>query len=271
MRGDQFSHVHYAFVFNLPDFKMHKPKVIVKSSRYATAYEKASRLTQHQLEQNRAIVRKAKATKLNEFELINELHNLQAIVVADLEPDEIHWLRQRDKGSITKHINGGMPVIGLVLDGELLGMALLAFPENPEAENVDDYPIPKGEESTSMIIQSFIVAPGLRKTGAGRKLMAIIEEQAIIQLRPNLYARVATDNNDSIAVFQGTDFYTTGPKVQRDHDKLPNGYLANHWHKVVNMNPKLVRPPVVIGNAMKPARVRVRGISRKAPDNTRHP
>lgn len=133
---------------------------------------------------------------------------LQSIVRNSLPEGHKHHLKERTAEDLDAHLNAGMPLIGVKSqDGLLVAQALISFPDNPAAKNLEGYPI-HGIEGLAAVIQSVAIHPDFRGKELG--LAAFIHQNilktALQNERSILMAKVADTNPASQRSFMNNSF-----------------------------------------------------------------
>lgn len=153
---------------------------------------------------------------------------LQDIVREALQDDQKHHLKERKSEDLVDHLNAGMPLIGIkTADGKLVAQALISFPNNDAAKNIEGYPI-YGEKDVAAIVQSVAIHPAYRgKTfGLAGKMHQAITEVAVTHQKKVLWAKVANSNPASQNSFLGNAFGVAA------HGFDPNkGYPVRYYRK----------------------------------------
>ena len=156
---------------------------------------------------------------------------LQEKVRRTLADDVKHHLKGRTREDLIAHVNAGMPLFGIKTDdGQLVGQALVSFPDHPAAKNYNGYPIYSEEKEKIALIQSVCIDPDFR----GRDLPAMIHNHMtdiVPQYKRTVFlAKVADTNPASQKSFVNNGFNVAAKGL--DPDK---GYAATYFKKDVSV------------------------------------
>lgn len=154
---------------------------------------------------------------------------LQAEVLAALPEEHKHFLKKRSKKDLLKHLDDGMPIIGVKdQNGKLVAGALMSYPSRDAVMNIDDYPI--SSKDTTAIIQSLICHPDHAGKGLGKQVVDVAVDLTAQRGLGCVIAKVAQDNPSHATFVKGgfnraawaVDQKGNYPVWYMKHDIYPN-------------------------------------------------
>jgi hypothetical protein len=158
---------------------------------------------------------------------------LQKTVRDALPDDQKHYLKERTAEDLADHLRAGMPLLGIKTAlGQLVGQALISFPDNKAAKNIEGYPV-HGLEGSVALVQSVAVHPNFRgkEYGLAAKLQGAIVETAQDYHRPVLMAKVADSNEKSQNSFLNSHFTVAAEGIDP-----AKGYGVKYFAKDISLN-----------------------------------
>lgn len=155
------------------------------------------------------------------FDDIDRFLDLQSRVHASLGAADECFIKPRNREMLARHLNGGMPVLGMWHDGRLVAAALVTFPENGAACHMDGYPFQGLPESQThmVVIQNLYVDPGYRGLGLSSAMLGYVATHCEGAGRHGLMAKVAQNNVKSAKTFlrNGFNQCASGVDAVRGH------------------------------------------------------
>lgn len=150
---------------------------------------------------------------------------LQEKALAALGPSRAHHLKPRGRADLMAHLDAGMAIPAIFLNGVPVGQLVLSDPRQGNAvRNLEGYPLDKTAAAPA-IVQAVNIAPEVRGMGVAQTLLACAEIIAALRGHDRLIAKVATDNPDSLSAFNKAGFsvFSTGYDPIKSY---PVQYLA---------------------------------------------
>lgn len=131
--------------------------------------------------------------KLNITDLKN-LIDLQDKIIADLKPDEQHFILHRTASDFLKALdNESTYVFGLYDGDRLVSQSILSLPKDNEKRELDEF-ASELKNSEIAIYKAVLVDPEYRGHGLMKKMLKIREETAQMNGRHTAITQIAADN-----------------------------------------------------------------------------
>jgi ribosomal protein S18 acetylase RimI-like enzyme len=156
-------------------------------------------------------------------EELTAFYNIQKEVKAELDkkPGCSHFLKIKSQQALKRHLEKGFDIIGVFVNGELAGGALLT-PVSPS--NVLSFgSFPTGYATNgknNAVVQTVAVAPRFSamniKPNLGTQILQKTYEQAALTGIENIVAKVSLTNAKSQKLFEGQGFNTTQAGFDRE-------------------------------------------------------
>ena len=157
---------------------------------------------------------------------LKSLIDLQDKIIADLKPDEQHFILHRTASDFLNALESpSMYVFGLYDNERLVSQSILSLPQNNEKREIAEFlsDIPNDELA---VYKAVLVDPEYRGRGLMKRMLRIREDAAILNNRRIAITQIAADNSDSI------------PKIRQKlfiYKKDSTAKLILNWIKVDNM------------------------------------
>ncbi|MES2907139.1 MAG: GNAT family N-acetyltransferase, partial [Pseudomonadota bacterium] len=126
---------------------------------------------------------------------IEAFAELQKLKIISLPQEQKYFLKPRSLADLENGIRNGL-LLGMVLDGELIGGALVAYPGNHTGD-LKSYPLDKD----CAVVQSVMTHPAFAKRGVGQKILS--EAETIVSQKFSaMIAKIAVNNHVSQQTFR---------------------------------------------------------------------
>ncbi|MBU6234432.1 MAG: GNAT family N-acetyltransferase [Alphaproteobacteria bacterium] len=160
-------------------------------------------------------------------------------------------LKLRKPKSVLQHLQAGHKIVAAnSVDSQIIGFALLAFPEKPGATNIDEYRYDwVGPKEDCMAIQTVCVDPFHQGCGVTKLLFEKANEVAKTpeigrKARRFLLAKISEDNSESRGAFASKEFIESTPD-----------YVGNDTYRSVFVKREVWSTPVEIEAARKKQKI----------------
>lgn len=158
---------------------------------------------------------------------------LQEKALAALSPARAHHLKPRGRADLMVHLDAGMAIPAIFLNGAPVGQLVLSDPRQGDAvRNLEGYPLDKTAAAAPAIVQAVNIAPEARGMGVAQTLLACAEIIAALRGHDRLIAKVAADNPRSLAAFNKAGFSV----FSAGHDPA-KGYPVQYLEKSSGKGP----------------------------------
>ncbi len=147
--------------------------------------------------------------------LVGKFMKLHHDVLLHLPAHGKHWVRRRMFASVHNHLKEGHVGIGVFAGKQMVGQALLTFPDLPGCRNLKGYPIGTGQMAAEdcMIVQTWGVSKNHQGHGIGRMMLQQVDAIARKYGRTHIVAKTDVANTGSVAGFEAAGYARSAETV----------------------------------------------------------
>ncbi len=175
---------------------------------------------------------------------VDEIHALHEAVISHLKPEEKSYVVPKTKEYFEEQFKKGGVVVGAVLEGKLIGKAVLHEPtaSDPDTGMVDMMAVATPDKMA--MLQSDTIHPLFQGNGIAEKLLQARLLLALLHEREHVCSEVDVRNTASLKVYLrngltvhsiGTD-PGDGTKVYNLHETVADAALKSAFKKAVAVN-----------------------------------
>ena len=125
---------------------------------------------------------------------LKDVMSLQSKIIANLKPDEQHFILHRTAEDYVKSLTGKSSNMLGVFDGEeLIAQIVYCLPQNGESRDMPEFR-PEMENKDLVIYEAILVNPQYRGASLMKRMLEYIENNALDEGRKHSIIQIAIDN-----------------------------------------------------------------------------